>query len=316
VTVIAEQLPATATGPRYTSFGFALLSAASFGLSGSLGTGLMNAGWSAAAAVTVRIGIAAAVLAVPTVLALRGRWSLLLRDLHIVLAYGVVAVAGCQLTYFNAVRHMDVAMALLIEYLAPVVVVLWLWVRRGHRPVRLTVAGGALALVGLVLVLNLLGGVHPSPVGVGWALLAMLGAAAYFMLSDVAAGEEESLPPIVLAASGLLVGAVVLGAAGAAGIVDFRTSTHSVAFGDHRVTFWLPLLGLGIITAAIAYVAGIVATRRLGARLASFVALFEVLFALVFAWLLLGQVPLPVQFAGAALVLGGVVLVKLGEADS
>ena len=81
MTVIAEQLPATATGPRSTSFGFALLSAASFGLSGSLGTGLMDAGWSAAAAVTFRIGIAATVLAVPTVLALRGRWGLLLRAL-------------------------------------------------------------------------------------------------------------------------------------------------------------------------------------------------------------------------------------------
>jgi drug/metabolite transporter (DMT)-like permease len=62
-------------------------------------------------------------------------------------------------------------------------------------------------------------------------------------------------------------------------------------------------------------VTGIAATRRLGSRLASFVALLEVLFALVFAWLLLDELPAPVQFLGAAVVLAGVVLVKLGERD-
>ena len=41
--------------------------------------------------------------------------------------------------------------------------------------------------------------------------------------------------------------------------------------------------------------------------------LVEVLAATVFAWLLLGQVPAPIQIAGAALVLAGVVVVKLGE---
>ena len=42
---------------------------------------------------------------------------------------------------------------------------------------------------------------------------------------------------------------------------------------------------LGVVTAAAAYGCGIAATRRLGARLASFVALSEVLAALVFAGL-------------------------------
>jgi drug/metabolite transporter (DMT)-like permease len=312
VTVVVEQIPTAAAGRRSAGLGLALTSAASFGLAGPLAAGLMNAGWSAAAAVTVRIGLAATVLLVPAVFALRGRWMLLVRRLPVVIGYGVVAVAGCQLAYFNAVRHMDVAMALLIEYLSPVVVVLWWWCR-GHRPGALTVAGGVVALAGLVLVLNLLGGVHPSLVGVGWALLATLGSATYFLLSDVTSEGEESLPPIVLAASGLLTGAVVLLVAGGTGVLDFRASSRAVEFGELRVGFWVPLVLLGLVAAAIAYVTGIEATRRLGARLASFVALFEVLFALVFAWLLLDQVPLMIQFAGAVLVLGGVVLVKLAE---
>jgi len=47
--------------------------------------------------------------------------------------------------------------------------------------------------------------------------------------------------------------------------------------------------------------------------LASFVALGEVLAAVIWAWLLLGELPRPVQLAGGLLVLAGVVVVKLGE---
>lgn len=313
MTAIAHDVQEVRATSTRAGLGLALVSAATFGLSGALASGLMDAGWSAAAAVTARIGIAALVLAVPAWRSLRGRWHLLVRELDVVVAYGVVAVAGCQFAYFNAVRHMDVAMALLIEYLSPVLVVLWLWARRGHRPGPMTIGGGVLALLGLTLVLNLFGGVHPSATGVAWAMLAMVGAAVYFMLSDVASGSEDALPPLALAAGGLVVGTVVLGIADAIGVLDFRVDTQRVELAGARVGFWVPLVALGVITAAVAYVAGIAATRRLGARLASFVALFEVLFALLFAWALLEQVPLVVQFAGAALVLAGVVLVKLGE---
>ena len=79
------------------------------------------------------------------------------------------------------------------------------------------------------------------------------------------------------------------------------------------MAWWLPVLGLGVVTAALAYVTGIAAMRRLGARLASFVGLTEVLAALAFAWILLGQAPRSIQLLGGALVLVGVVIVKSGE---
>src|SRR5690348_18091713 len=59
-----------------SGLGFAVLSAASFGLSGALARGLMDAGWSAGAAVTVRILLAAVALVPPAVVVLRGRWGL------------------------------------------------------------------------------------------------------------------------------------------------------------------------------------------------------------------------------------------------
>ena len=299
-----------AVGRVRAGLGFALLSASSFGLSGPLGRGLMDAGWSSAAAVAVRVLLAAVVLAPIAAVQLRGRWHLLRRTAPLVLTYGLVAVAGCQLAFFNAVAHMEVGVALLVEYTAPVAVVVWFWLRHGQRPTRLTVLGGALGLVGLLLVLDVVSGARVSAVGVLWALAAMVGAAAYFVLN---ARDAEGLPGTVLAAGGLLVGGVVLLLAGAIGLVPFTVTTVPVAFDGFAVAWWLPLLALGVVTAALAYVAGIAATRRLGSRLASFVALTEVVMALVFAWLLLGEAPGLVQLLGGAFILGGVVAVKLGE---
>ncbi|MGN6299828.1 MAG: EamA family transporter, partial [Angustibacter sp.] len=81
----------------------------------------------------------------------------------------------------------------------------------------------------------------------------------------------------------------------------------------HAVGWWVPVLLLGLVTAAVAYVTGIEATRRLGSRLASFVALLEVLAGVGFAWALLGELPRVVQLVGGLLVLAGVVAVRLGE---
>lgn len=288
----------------------ALASATSFGLSGVLARGLLDTGWSAGAAVTVRTALAAVVLVVPGALALRGRWHLARANAGLVTVYGISAVAGAQLCYFYAVSYMQVSVALLLEYTAPVAVVLWLWLRHGHRPSRLTVVGAAIAAGGLVLVLDVLAGAELSTIGVLWALGAMVGAASYFVIS---ADEGNGLPGISLAAGGLFVASVVLGAAGAVGVLPFRAATAPAVYDGHAVPWWWPVLALGLVTAAFAYVTGIEAGRRLGSRLASFVALCEVLAAVVFAWLLLGELPRTVQMAGGLLVLAGVVVVKLGE---
>ena len=63
----------------------------------------------------------------------------------------------------------------------------------------------------------------------------------------------------------------------------------------------------------MAYVAGILGARLLGAGVASFVGLTEVLFAVLFAWMLLGQTPRPPQLVGGLLVLAGIVLVRLDQ---
>jgi drug/metabolite transporter (DMT)-like permease len=298
------------TTARTAGLGFAMVSAASFGLSGSLARGLMDVGWTSAAAVSVRILLAALVLAPLAIAQMRGRWDLLRRNLPLVAVYGLVAVAGCQLAFFNAVARMPVGVALLVEYMSPVAVVAWLWFTHGHRPGPRTVGGAALTILGLVLVLDLVSGAAVDGVGILWAFGAMVGVTAYFLIS---AHDDDGLPPVVLAAAGLTVGAAALLALGLVGVLPFAATTAAVHFGGVTVAWWLPVLGLGVVTAALAYVTGIAATRRLGSRLASFVALTEVLAALGFAWVLLGQAPRSIQLLGAALVLLGVVIVKSGE---
>lgn len=291
-------------------FPLAIGAALAFGMSGAWARGLIDAGWTPGAAVTIRIWVAALVLLIPTLIALRGHWRQLRRNAGIIGAYGLLAVMATQLFYFQAVAVMDVGLALLVEYTAPIAVVLWLWLRHGERPTARSIIGAGVALVGLVLMLDIVAGGSVDLGGVLWAFGAMIGAAAYFILSGK---SDTGLPPIVLAGSGLMLGAVGLTVAGLVGILPMKWNTDDVAYRFMTVPWFVPVLMIGIIATALAYVLGIASTRRLGSRLASFIALAEVIAALLFGWMLLGQLPNLLQGAGAALVLVGVVIVKLGE---
>lgn len=300
----------TTPAPRASGIVFALASAAAFALSGPLATALIAAGWSPAAAVTIRVWIGAAILAWPAMRAVRGRGHLLRREWRRIVAYGLVAVAGCQLAYFNAVSRLDAGVALLLEYVAPVLVVGWLWARHQQRPSRLTWAGAVTAAAGLACVLGIFdAGADMNAVGVLWGLVAAVCLATYFML----AADRTDLPGVTLAGGGLVVGAAALTVAVLTGLTTWHTASSPGAFRSIDVPWWLLIGLLGAITAALAYVFGIAAARLLGSRLASFVALSEVLLAVLFAWLLLAQRPTPVQVLGGVLVVAGVVLVKRGE---
>ena len=230
----------------------ALVSAASFGLSGALARGLIDVGWSPGAVVLARIALAALVVAPLAVRALRGRWGVLRRNTRTVLLYGAIPVAGTQFAYFSAVAAMDVGPALLIEYTAPAAIVVWLWLRRGERPRALTLAGAGVAAIGLVLVLDLLSGADLALDGVLWALAAMLGAATYFVMS---ADTRSGVPPLALAGGGLAVGSVGLAALGLVGVLPMRATIAAPTYAGEAVPWWLPFIGLGVVTAAVAYVA-------------------------------------------------------------
>ncbi|MGZ8768112.1 EamA family transporter [Aeromicrobium sp.] len=289
----------------------ALLSAATFATSGPFAKSLLETGWTPGSVVFLRIAGAALLLAVPTVRALGGRWGLLRRGWRQVVAYGVAAVAVPQLAFFYAVQHLSVGVALLLEYLGLVLVVAWQCLAARRLPRLPTVIGIVLAMVGLVLVLDVFGSVRVDGVGVVWGLIAALGLASYFLLSGHVA--EEPLPPLVLAGGGLVVGAVTFAFLGATGVLPMSFEVRSVSLAGASLPWWMAVLELAAIAAAMAYIAGIVAARVLGAKLASFVGLSEVMFAVLFAWLLLGELPRPVQLVGGLFILAGVIAVRTEE---
>src|SRR6266542_2889496 len=285
--------------------GLALLSAVTFSTSGTFARSLIDAGWSAEAAVAARVGVAALLLAVPAALSLRGNWHVLRRNLGMIGVFGLLAVAGAQACFFNAVQYLPIGIALLLEYLGIILVVGWMWVVHGHRPRRLTVAGSAAAL----LVLDLAGG-RLDPVGVLWGMGAGIGLAAYFVLS---ARGDGDLPSTAMASGGMAVGAGALLALGAAGALPLHATFGEVQLAGHRTSWLVPVVGLSLVAAVISYVAGIGAARILGARLSSFVGLTEVIFGFLVAWLVLGELPTAVQLLGGAFIVAGVALVRAAE---
>ncbi|GAA1187787.1 EamA family transporter [Nesterenkonia xinjiangensis] len=290
----------------------ALVSAVAFGSSGGVAKGLLDSGWSPAAAVTVRVLIGAVVLLPLAVWEMQGRWHLLRGRqtwLHVAL-FGSLAVAGCQLFFFLAVTHLPVGVALMLEYLGPVLVVLWLWLARRQPPRLLTLLGIGLALAGLLLVLDVFSDVQISMLGVLWGLLAAVGLAAFFLIG---ADESTGLPPLAFTSLAMLLGAASLAVAGALGVVPFHVNAEQVLLAGFSVPWWVPVLWLGLIAAGIAYATGVIAARRLQAKLASFVGLTEVLFAVLWAWALLGELPAVIQLAGGLLILAGVICIRLDE---
>lgn len=286
----------------------AVVAAASFGLSGAFIKPLLESGWSPAAAVTARVLIGGVVLAPFAILALRGRWAALWRGRWRLLGMALIGVAGTQVLYFAAIERIPVGTAILIEYLAPVVLVLFVWARSRRAPKAVVLAGSAVAIAGLLMVVSPGGGRPLDVVGVALAVTAMLGCAGYYV---IAARPADGLPPVALAAGGLLAGGVALLAVSATGLLPFVVSTRDVELFGHPAPWWIPLAVVGVLATALAYASGITAAGMLGSRLGSFAGLLEVVAATFYAWLLLGESLDALQLLGGVLILGGIALVRV-----
>lgn len=291
----------------------AVASAAAFGPSGTFATSLLRAGWTPAAAVAVRLLIASMALTVPAIRRMRAHPGAVRRGWHTIALYGLIPVAGGQLCYFEAVQHLSVAVALVLEYSGTILVVAWMWARHHQVPTRTTVVGGSAAIAGVALALGLAGNHRLSPLGVLWGLGAAVCLATYFVVS--ARESDEHMPSLLMAWGGLSLGAFSILAVGAAGLLPLGASGTSTVLAHAKVSVAVPLVGIGLLSGAFAYVTGIAAARLLGARTASFVGLAEVAFAAVYASMLLGEQLTSTQMLGGALVVGGIALVRLGEPD-
>jgi drug/metabolite transporter (DMT)-like permease len=291
----------------------ALVAATTFGTSGALIKPMLEAGWSPAAAVTVRVFIGGIVLLPFALIALRGRWGVAWANRGRILAMAFVGVAGTQLVYFAALQRIAVGTAILIEYMAPLLLVGLAWARTRKAPKAVVLIGSVVAIGGLALVVSPGGGGALDPLGVFFAVLAMIGCAIYYL---VAAQPSNGLPAVVLAAFGLIIGAAILALAGLFRLVPFTMEFGAVSLFGNTVQWWVPMLFIGVISTAVAYATSISASEMLGSRLASFVGLLEVVAATFFAWLLLGESLTIAQLLGGALILVGIGFVRSEKVDA
>jgi len=290
----------------------AVIAAASFGMSGAFIKPLLESGWSPVAAVTARALIGGVVLLPFALVAVRGRWAAVWRGRWRLLGMALVGVAGTQVLYFAAIQRIPVSTGILVEYLAPVLLVGVVWARTRKAPRAVVVAGSVVAVAGLILVVSPGGAGALDPMGLLLAVLAMVGCAGFYL---IAGRPSDGLPPVALASGGLLLGGVALGLVGATGLLPVTVSFADVPLFGTPTAWWVPLLVVGVVATAIAYAASITATELLGSRLASFTGLLEVVAATFYAWLLLGEALSPLQLLGGVLILGGIALVRADRGD-
>ncbi len=291
-------------------------SAFAFGSSGPFAKALMEAGWSPTAAVVARLAGGALAMAAFATIVRPGWIREALRHAKTVVPYGVIPIAGAQLFYYNAVAHLSVGVALLLEYTAPILVVAWVWMTTRRRPTNLTLAGVALALIGIMLVLNVFSDTHINLIGVGWALAAAVCAACYFVMSanvgNSSAGSE-GVNPITLAAAGLVVGTAAVTLLGVVGIMPLTFTTNDTVIAGLTTSWVVPVVALGVVATAVAYTLGIMGISWLRPRFASLVGLSEVMFAVLAAWVLLGEAMATIQAVGGVIVLAGLALARQGD---
>ena len=286
-----------------------MFSAFFFAVSGPVAKALYEIGWTPGSVVFIRLSGAAALILVPSLVALRGRWDEVRRNWRTLLAYGVVGMAGVQAFFFLAVEHLSVAVAVLLEVMgAPLIVVLWLWARTRKPPSAVTGVGVAISLIGVVLVLDF------DDSSLNWigVLMAVAAAACFAFYFLIAANQAIALPPIVFTGLGMSVGTLAVLLVNISGLMPARFVTAEVEFAGMGMSWMMPALLLVVFTVG-AYVCGFLGLRYLGAPVGSFVNLAEVPFSAIAAWVLLGEMLTQQQFTGGGILVAGVALVKWGD---
>jgi len=285
----------------------AVLAALSFGMSGAFVKPMLEAGWSPAAAVTARALVGGVILLPIALVAVRGKWHAVWRGRWRILAMGLIGVAGTQLVYFAAVQRIPVSTAILVEYLAPLLLVGFVWATSKRMPKVVVLIGSVVSVGGLVLVVSPGGGESLDLLGLVFAGLAAVGCAIYYV---IAAKPSDGVPPVALAGFGLMVGGIALGLVGLTGLVPFTATFGTIDLLGSPAPWWVPLLIVGVVATAFAYFASITASGMLGSRLASFAGLLEVIAAAVYAWILLGEGMTLLQLLGGGLILVGIAFVR------
>jgi drug/metabolite transporter (DMT)-like permease len=288
---------------RAWGVGLGVFASVCFGGSGTVGKALVDAGASPLQATWIRV-VGAALLLVPIALIARRRAVLetMRRAPRLLVLYGLTGVAGSQACYFVAAARLPVGVAILLEYMGPVLVVAWIrFVRRVAVPASAG-AGVVIALVGLACVVQIWSGLRLDGIGMLAGLCAAGCQASYFLILD-RMGEDAD--PITMTAGGLTVAAVALTAVASPWAIHWHILAAEVPLGSHQVPGWALAAWVAVVCTVVAYITGAAAVQRLSAPVAGGVGYVEAVSAALIAWAVLGQSLGPIQLAGGAVVLLG-----------
>jgi drug/metabolite transporter (DMT)-like permease len=233
------------------------------------------------------------------------------RELPYFILFGVGGLALVQWFYFLAIHRLEIGIALLIQYIAPVLVALWARYVL-HEPVRRRIwLALALALAGLALVVEIWSGLSLNAAGVAASLGAAGSYALYILMAEHRIGERD---PVSLVCIGFLFASILWAVlrpwwSFPGHVVGEDVSLHGHLSSVHLPVWslmaWMVLLGTIVPFALL-----VSSLRYISATRAGIVAMLEPVAGALVAWVWLGETLGGVQLVGAAVVLAAIFLAQ------
>jgi drug/metabolite transporter (DMT)-like permease len=290
----------------------AAVAAVLWGVNGAVSKTILASGLSSERLAQLRsLGAAAGLVAILAVVAPH-RLRLTRRELPYLLAFGVGGLAFVQFFYFLAIHRLAIGIALLVEYLAPLLVALWArFVQHAHVRRRIWVAL-ALALTGLGLIVDLFGGgTTLSTAGLLFALGGAFAYALYVLLAEHVIGGRD---PVSLLAWGFLFASVFWAVVvpwwsfpGHRLVADADLGGH---LAGHHLPVWLLAVWMVLLGTIVPFFLLVSALRHVSATTAGIVAMLEPVVGALVGWLWLSETLGGVQLGGAAVVLAAIGLAQ------
>jgi drug/metabolite transporter (DMT)-like permease len=298
---------------RRPAVGYAMIifAALLFALNGTVSKVVLQSGISSLELTQVRA--TGAFLGFAIILAVWRRESLRLtrRELPYLVAFGVAGVALVQWLYFVSIGRLPIGIALLIEYLAPILIAVWAWAVFKEQIRRRIWAALVLALVGLSLVVEIWSGISLDGLGVVAALCAAGAYAVYVLMAEHAVRWRD---PASLTAYGFLFAALFWAVVHPVWLFPAGRLGDSVSLLGHLERFslpvWLLLLYVVVAGTMVTFLLVAAALRHISATRVAIVAMLEPVGASAVAFLWLGESFGSAQLIGGAIVLAAILLAQ------
>jgi drug/metabolite transporter (DMT)-like permease len=288
--------------PRHSRLGYALAASAAtmWALNGSLSRLLLDDGVSALRLAELRGVLSFVLLATALAIARPRLLRIRRQDIPRLAFLGIVGLAGVHATYFFAISRLDVGVALVIQYLGPLILLLWLRLVLRRQLQRSLWGAAVLSVIGCFLVVQAW---NPGAID-GLGLLAAFGAAITFAIylysSEQAGHRYEPVTTLVWGFGFASLFWLVVQPPWSFPFAEF-TSAENIALG----------LGVAVIGTLLPFVCIVAALRHVPASRAAVVATLEPVLAAIIAWPVLGQDLDVAQIAGGLIVVGAVVWVQI-----